>query len=206
MPATLYTTKASCQTLTRISDRFGRRNPTLNSLAHASPQANGDADGRVHSPGWQHGRLAYGVSVEGQVDCSGFVWKLSPRQRLGGIALALIAAATIAGTVFAAFRLTEPRPSHFNHGVWLNHPDSRRFMLADLLASKLCPGTPAARVYSLLGKPDYRLPNGSGQPPSLAYELGTPDPLTVYFEKARSGRTVVHSVLPPFWPRTGCWT
>jgi hypothetical protein len=77
-------------------------------------------------------------------------------------------------------------------------------MLNDLLTSRICLGTPAARVVTLLGKPEYTLP-GFGQPATYVYEVGTPDPLSIDFRVTRHGK-VVYSVLPPFWPPKGCWS
>jgi hypothetical protein len=140
-----------------------------------------------------------------QVDELGFVWKLPARMRLSGAVLALVIAAVVAGVTYTAVRYAKGYPSHFDQGIWRSHPDRRRFMLNDLLTSRICIGTPASRVFTLLGEPDHRLPDGPGRSPSLIYELGTPDPLYIDFRRDRNGRNVVYSVLPPFWPRTGCW-
>jgi|SRR6266404_69458 len=135
----------------------------------------------------------------------GFVWKLPARLRLDGAVLALVVAAIVAGFAYATVRYAKPYPSHFDQAIWRSHPDWRRFMLDDLLTSRICLGTPSSRVFALLGQPDKRIPSWAGRSPTLVYELGTPDPLYIDFRRSGNGQDIVYSVLPPFWPRTGCW-
>jgi hypothetical protein len=135
---------------------------------------------------------------------SGFVWKVPARLRIDAAIVVLAVAAIAAAFAVAAVRFSKPPPTRFDHATWIKHPNLRRFMLNDLLTSRICLGTPAARVVTLLGKPDYTMP-GFAEPATYVYEVGTPDPLSIDFWVTRHSK-VVFSVLPPFWPPTGCWS
>jgi hypothetical protein len=144
------------------------------------------------------------VARDEQSGVSGFVWRVPARLRIDAAAVILAIAAIVAGFTVAAVRFSDPPPTRFDHATWTKHPELRRFMLDDLLTSRICLGTPAARVVTLLGKPDYTLP-GFDEPATYVYEMGTPDPLSIDFRVTRDSE-VVYSVLPPFWPTKGCWS